>query len=134
MASVKRLLDYLSGDEYQLIDRKFAIVCNERDEIVFRYRSKDDFDKAKSLECPQCSKLLGEESVMNYYGVTDELKGLMDGNRWMPLMARDGLVKAGVSTDDIYTDVKHGQDEIDVLAFFRDRVLVMETKNRPVNL
>jgi hypothetical protein len=132
--SVKRLLDYLSGEEYQLIDRKYAIVCRAKDEIVFRYRSKEDFVKAQTLECPQCSKLLGEELIMNYYGVTDGLRLLMDGNRWMPLMARDALIAAGVSRDDIYTEVKHGEDEIDVLFFFRDRVIVVELKNRPVNL
>jgi hypothetical protein len=131
---VKRLLDYLSGEGYNLVDRKFAIVCKETDEIVFRYRSKDDFFKAESLECPQCSKPLGDETVMSYYGVTDGLKSLMDGNRWMPLLARDALIRAGIAKDDIYTEVKHGQDEIDVLAFFRDRVLVIEVKNRSVSL
>jgi hypothetical protein len=71
---------------------------------------------------------------MPYYRITEELKELLDGNRWMPLLVRDSLIHAGVHPDDVLTEVKHREDEIDVLVFYRNRVLVIELKNRPVNL
>jgi hypothetical protein len=52
----------------------------------------------------------------------------------MPLLVRDSLVRAGVHPDDVLTEVKHSEDEIDVLVFYRNRVFVIELKNRPVNL
>ena len=97
-------------------------------------KSQDDINKATPLECPKCSESIGNELVIPYYAVTDNLKNLLDGNRWMPLLVKDSLVKAGVGADHIYTEVKHGEDEIDVLAFFQDRVLVIEAKDRPASL
>lgn len=32
---IKRTLDYLSGEKYLLVERKYAIVCNETQEIIF---------------------------------------------------------------------------------------------------
>lgn len=132
--AAKRVLDYLSGEEYRLVDRKYAIVCRETREIVLPLRQKADFNKAAGLECPKCGKPLGDEEVMAYYAATDSLRGLIDGNKWMPLLVRDAFVKAGVPEDDIYTEVKYGEDEIDVLVFYRRRILAVEAKNRPVSL
>ncbi len=131
---VKNTLDYLSGAEYQLVDRKFAIVCKETREIIFLMRSKEDIDNAKALECPKCARKLDDEDIVAYYLVTDELKNLLDGNRWMPLLIRESLLKVGVSADNIYTEIKHGEDEIDVLVFHKGQIFVIEAKNRTVSL
>lgn len=131
---IKSTLDYFSGEEYRLVDRKFAIVCNRTSEIIFLLRDKQDLDNAKHLECPKCSAKIGEETVLSYYESTNSLKELLDGNRWMPLLVRDALVEAGVPEQDIYTEVKHGEDEIDLLVFYQGRVLVMEVKDRPISL
>lgn len=132
--ATKRTLDYLSGDEYQLVDRKYAIVCNNSGEIILPVRQREDFEKAKSLECPKCERLLGEEQFMAYYGATDALRGLIDGNAWMPLLVRESFLGAGVHSENIHIEVKNGEDEIDVLVFHKRRVIVVEAKNRPVSL
>ena len=131
---VKKTLDYLSGDDYKLVERKFAIVCTESQEIIFLLKSKEDIASAKSLECPKCSRQIGNETVLHYYASTDNLKLLLDGNRWMPLLIRDALIKAGVPPGCVLTEVKHGEDEIDLLVFYEKRILVIEAKNRPVSL
>jgi hypothetical protein len=131
---VKRTLDYFSGEEYLLVERKYAILCNATEEIIFLLRSRDDIQNAKNLECPKCSRPIGDETVLYYYGITDNLKALLDGNRWMPLLVRDALIKAGVPKEDIYTEVKYGEDEIDLLVFYRGRIIIMEVKNRSINL
>lgn len=71
---------------------------------------------------------------MGYYGVTETLRNLLDGNRWMPLFIRDALIKSGVPSEGIFTEAKHGEDEIDVIACYRDRIIIIEAKNRPVSL
>jgi hypothetical protein len=131
---IKSALDYFSGEEYRLIDRKFAIICNKTNEIIFLLRNKEDLENAKQLECPKCSAQIGNESVLSYYERTEKLKELLDGNRWMPLLIRDAFIKAGVPESDVYTEVKYGEDEIDVLALYRGRVLVVELKDRPASL
>jgi hypothetical protein len=131
---IKNTLDYLSGKEYRLVERKFAIVCEETKEIIFLLPSQDDIESVKALECPKCSKPIINEIVTPYYAVTDELKTLIDGNRWMPLLIHNSIVQAGVKKAWIFTEVKHGEDEIDVLTFYKNHVLVIEAKDRSVNL
>ena len=131
---VRRTLDYFSGDEYKLIDKKHAIICKKSGEIIFLLKSKEDIGGVKNLECPKCSISIGNEIFMPYYGITDGLKHLLDSNRWMPMLVRESLIKMGVSRNDIFTEVKYGEDEIDLLVFYKRRILVIETKDRPVNL
>ena len=131
---VKAILDYFSGEEYQLVERKFAIVCKKNKEIIFLLRNRQDLENAKRLVCPKCSVQIGDEMVLSYYERTDKLKELVEGSRWMPLLIRDALIRAGIAKDDIYVEVKYGEDEIDVLAFYKRRVLVIETKDRPISL
>lgn len=131
---VKSLLDYFSGDEYRLIDRKFAIVCNQTKEIIFLLRNKEDLEKAKGLECPKCSKKIEDETVFSYYERTEKLRELLDGSRWMPLLVRDAFIKAGVVAEDIHTEVKYGEDEIDLLILYLGRVIMIELKDRPASL
>lgn len=132
--STKNALDYLSGEEYKLVERKYAIICRDTDEIIFLARSKNDLESVMHVECAKCSKRLKEELIMGYYGVTETLRNLLDGNRWMPLFIRDALIKSGVPSEGIFTEAKHGEDEIDVIACYRDRIIIIEAKNRPVSL
>ena len=131
---IKSILDFLSGDEYRLVERRQAIICTKTDEIIFLSPSREKIDDVKDLECPKCSRPLGEEGIMSHYGVTDQLKQLLDGNRWMPLLAQEAFLKAGVPASNIYVEVKHGEDEIDLLVFYRGKVLVIEAKDRPISL
>jgi hypothetical protein len=131
---ITRVLDYFSGDEFRLVERKFAILCKDTQEIIFLLNSRDQIETASPLQCPKCARHIDAEILMPYYRITEELKELLDGNRWMPLLVRDSLIHAGVHPDDVLTEVKHREDEIDVLVFYRNRVLVIELKNRPVNL
>jgi hypothetical protein len=131
---ITRVLDYFSGEEFQLVERKYAIVCRDTNEIIFLLQSQDQIESAAPLQCPKCARQIDTETVMPYYGITESLKALLDGNRWMPLIVRDALIRAGVPGEDILTEVKHSEDEIDVFVFYRGRFLVIELKNRPVNL
>jgi hypothetical protein len=131
---IKSTLDYFSGADYALVDRKHAIVCLETQEIIFLLRERSDLSQAKNLECPKCSKPIGDEQVYAYYERTDKLKELLDGNRWMPLLVRDALVSAGVPENDVLVEVKYGEDEIDVLAFYRGRTFVIEVKDRSISI
>ena len=74
-----------------LSDRKFAIVCNDTNEIIFTISSREGVEDAKNLECPKCYKPIGSETLMAYYKVTEDLKKLLDGSRWMPLLVRDAF-------------------------------------------
>jgi hypothetical protein len=131
---IKNILDYFSGEEHQLVNKKFAIVCRKKKEIIFLLKNRQDLENAKDLVCPKCSVSIGDESVLSYYESNDQLKELIDGSRWMPLLIRDELINAGVRKDDVYTEVKNGQDEIDLLAFYKGRILVIEAKDRPISL
>lgn len=132
--SIKNTLDFLSGEEIKLVEKKYAIVCKQTGDIILPLRNRDGFEKARELDCPKCSNLLGDEDVMAYYNVTDKLKGLIDGNKWMPLLVRDAFLISGVKSEDIYIEVKHDEDEIDVLVFYRRRIIAVEAKNRSVSL
>ena len=131
---IRPTLDYFSGEEYRLVDRKFAIICKESDQIIFLLDSKEEMDSAAKLQCPKCSKRIQDELVMGYYATTQQLKELIDGSKWMPYLVKDAFVKAGVPADDILVGAKYGEDEIDLLAFFRGRIFVVEAKDRPVTL
>lgn len=131
---IKAILDYFSGEEHQLIDKKFAIVCKKNKEIIFLLNNRQDLENAKHLVCPKCSVSIGDESVLSYYERTETLKELIDGSRWMPLLIRDELLNAGVKRENIFTEVKYGQDEIDLLVYYRGRIFVIEAKDRPVSL
>lgn len=131
---IKAVLDYFSGEEHQLIDKKFAIVCKKNKEIIFLLNNRQDLENAKHLVCPKCSVSIGNELVLSYYERTDTLKELIDGSRWMPLLIKDELLNAGVKKENIFTEVKYGQDEIDLLVYYRNRIFVIEAKDRPVNL
>ena len=131
---MKKTLDYLSGAEYQMVERKYAIVCKDKKEILFTVQSKEDFEKAKNLECPKCSRRIGDEYLVHYYGTTDKMRALLDGNRWMPLLVRSSFLKAGVPEANIYTEVKYAEDEMDLIVFYQEMVFVAELKNRPVTL
>ena len=131
---IKTTLDYFSGQEYRLVERKYAIICRQANEIIFLMRTRDDIESAKSLECPKCGRPIGQEDVNAHYGITEGLRALLDNSRWMPLLVRDALVRAGVPIRDIEIEVKYGQDEIDVMAFYKGRVLICELKDRAVNL
>lgn len=52
----------------------------------------------------------------------------------MPVYVKQALINLGVDAGEIFTEVKHGEGEIDLLVFYRDRVLIFETKDRAVNL
>ena len=131
---IKAILDYFSGEEHKLIDKKFAIVCKKNKEIIFLLNNRQDLDNAKHLVCPKCSIPIGDESILAYYERTETLKELIDGSRWMPLLIKDEFLSAGVKGENIFTEVKYGQDEIDLLVYYRDRIFVIEAKDRPVTL
>jgi hypothetical protein len=130
---IKSTLDYFSGEEYQLVDRKFAVVCTQTKEILFLIKDKGDLEGSKLL-CPKCSTEIGGETVLSYYESTEKLKQLLDGSRWMPLLIREALIKSNVPASNIFTEVKHGDDQIDVLVFYRGVVYVIEAKDRSVSL
>lgn len=133
MRNIKSTLDYLSGEEYKLIDKKYAVICNRTNEMLFLVKDRTDLEGSKLL-CPKCSAEIGSESLLAYYESTKKLKELLDGSRWMPLLIRDALIRSNVPASNIFTEVKHENDQIDVLVVYQKRIFVIEAKDRSVSL
>lgn len=131
---IKNTLNYFSGDEYQLINRKMAIVCRDTDEIVFLMDDKEKAKEVGDLECPKCTGKIEDEKIISYYGRNDKLDDLLDGSRWMPLHVKGKFLENGVPESSVFTEVKYEQDEIDVVVFLEGYTLIIEVKDRPVNL
>ncbi len=127
-------LDFFSGSDIGLVNRKYAVVCNKTGEIIFLLSTKEGMGHAHSLQCPKCARPIGEEILLAYYEVTPALKDLIDGSRWMPLLVRESLAKAGVAKDDVLLEVKLGEDQLDVIGVYFDNVFVIELKDRPATL
>jgi hypothetical protein len=133
-ATIAAVLDEFSAGDDRLVEKKKAIVCKTTNEIIFLLRDMADLESAKNLECPKCSSKITDELVLSYFERTDQLRELFDGNRWMPLLVKDALVEAGIPLEAVHTELKYDQDEIDILALYKGRVLVIEAKDRPFNL
>lgn len=131
---IKNTLDYFSGEEFSLVSRKKAIVCRSSNEIIFLMDNEEEAEDIKDLECPQCKNKIGDEKIISYYGRSDKLDDLLNGNRWMPLYVKEKFVNNGVNEENVLTEVKYEQDELDVLVLFEKNVYVIEVKDRPVNL
>jgi len=131
---IKATLDFFSGQDYGLVEKKFAIICQETNQIIFLLRTKEEMDSAANLQCPKCSKPIQDELVMGYYAATEQLKGLIDGSKWMPYLIKDAFVHAGVPAEDVLVGAKYEEDEIDLLTFFRGRIFAVEAKDRPATL
>jgi hypothetical protein len=58
---ITRVLDYFSGEEFRLVDRKFAIVCKDTQEIVFLIQSKEQIENTAALQCPKCARHINDE-------------------------------------------------------------------------
>jgi hypothetical protein len=132
--SVKATLDYLSGQDFRLVQKKVAIVCKDTGEILFLLDDANQLEGQPAFQCPKCSRPLADEDIEAYYGSTDNLRELIDANRWMPITVKEALVAAGVKADHIFTEAMHGDDEIDVLAVYQSTVFVVEVKGRPISL
>ncbi len=131
---VRNTLDFFSGQDVQLVERLYAVVCKKTKEIMFLLPKKEEIAKAPGLLCANCGNSIGSETLMAYYKATPALQDLLDGSRWMPLLVKTAFERAGVPADDILTEAKHFEDEIDVLVAYGDRILVCELKDRPVSL
>ncbi len=129
-----KLLDYFSGAEMELLEKRYGILCKSSGELLCVLESRDDLEKAKVLECPHCKNRLQEEETESIYRPTDTLNDLLDNSRWMPLQLKKLLNMCGIPDDLILISAKHNSDEFDLLTLVGDTVLVFELKDRQVAL
>lgn len=131
---VQTTLDFFSGEDIQLVSRRFALVCSKTGDMLFLLENKDEIPKTQDLLCPTCGKHLDQENIVPYYESTPALADLLNGSRWMPMVLRDSLVAAGVPEQCVILEAKHGEDEIDAIAVVGDQILVFELKDRDATL
>jgi hypothetical protein len=131
---INKSLDYFSGEEFELVNKRKAIVCRENEEIIFLMEDGQEPKDVEDFECPKCTNKIKDEKIIPYYGRTDKLDDLLDGSRWMPLFVKQQFVNAGVDENLIMTEVKYEQDEIDVLVLYKKYAFIIEVKDRSVNL
>lgn len=130
----ERLLDYFSGADVGLLEKRYGVFCKSSGELVCVVESKPDLDKAKNLECPKCKKKLGEEEVETMYRSTQRLNDTLDNSRWMPSLIRDTLKDCGVPEEDIIVSRMHDKDEFDLIFLVAGVTIVCELKDRGVSL
>ncbi len=131
---ISKLLDYYSGAEMRLLEKRYGIQCKSSGDLICVLESKADLEKAKDLECPRCKKKLQFEEIESIYRPTETLKDLLDHSRWMPLQVKDLMENCGVPEDNILISATHDTDEFDVVALVCDTLLVFELKDREVSL
>jgi len=116
-----------------LLRRQVAVICRRSSK---RIALIDDPSKLKvvgkaGVRCPDCGKPLEKERTEDLVSVSDFGAKLLNKSHWMSLLVVDGLMRVGVSREEILTGFEPSPgDETDVLLQVGRTVALLELKDR----
>jgi len=131
----KKILRFLTGQKF--LTKELIIICKKTGQwwnVTIPSREKMKEIEDLGITCTTCGAKVSEERVDEFYRISNKGKRLVSGSCWMVGQIVRDLVKNGVRDEDIFVNVTYNGEEIDIMAFYLARIIVLELKDREFGL
>jgi hypothetical protein len=125
---VKPELD--KGLKYKILTQEFNVLCAYCRTPLARVKTKSAISQMvqSRVACPKCKKPITTNSYEDCFTVNPKISDLLDGSKWMYQYVRLQLKKFIIGGK-IFTEVKDGPNELDLIANVDGDLLLMELKD-----
>ncbi|CAL9463681.1 hypothetical protein SUDANB171_02677 [Streptomyces sp. enrichment culture] len=125
----------LALEDAGLISSEFMVICGKTSQQTARAPSADVIQQMDlvGIKCA-CGKSMSQERLEEALTITDLGRSLLDKSKWLSVLVMDGLVKSGVSPDEIIVESTIGGDELDCIACINGEIFLFELKDKEFNL
>ena len=131
----KKNLNFLIGQGF--LTKALIVICTKTGQwwnvtVPSMERLKEIEDLG--ITCTSCGAGISKEKIDELYKISEKGKEMISGSYWMVERVVSELQKIGLREEDIFINVTHNGEEIDVVAFYMAQLVVFELKDREFGL